>query len=435
MLAFAFSGPALAEENKAYGPLQELVNYQCKQGCPPNEPNCRTQVLKYTPQGQSAERCIDARCVPNSEGKCVNQCLENGSCTICDLIRVPIGIYKFILSSLGVIALLLFVCGGVKLMFSSGDTAKINAAKKTLIGTATGMGVVLFAWLFVNTMLNVLIKGKLYSQEAGKSASMRVFGFGWDDPCSWIRDEQGNEGGVQQANSIILTEIKKMMVASKNITWAQLNVMKLDGGSSLSDLYTPRLNRCNPQDPSCQKLIKTDPAHYQPYQIYHPQYGGAMYLTAGYMEPYGHAEKNYTVQYVTPQGKIATANGNTGMNLGIDYVVQTPGKAVLSWYQGTVVKAGNTESGYGNRIHIKTHHQIDGKDVYIAYAHLASISLFVNTVGANVGAAQQIGVMGATGGDYAEHVDFQIMYFTDNVFSPNNYKTMVQLPANMIPQP
>lgn len=131
------------------------------------------------------------------------QCLTDGSCDICDLIRVPIGIYKFILSSLGVIALVLFIVGGVKLMHANGDSAKIGSAKKTLIGTAAGMGIVLFAWLGVNTLLNILL-----NQQIGTRATLNFpkanISYVWDDPCSWI----GEKGaGVLTATKVDIVRI------------------------------------------------------------------------------------------------------------------------------------------------------------------------------------------------------------------------------------
>jgi Ca2+-binding RTX toxin-like protein len=143
--------------------------------------------------------------------------------------------------------------------------------------------------------------------------------------------------------------------------------------------------------------------------IYFNVLGEKVEITSGFMEVVeDHSPKDnvYAIYGNNPQKIIAKPDAP--YNLGIDYYVERPDKAVSTWYGGTVTQAGD-EGSYGNRVRIATDvtYKLNGKEyqVFTGYAHLESIGV---KEGDKVNQGDRIGKMGATGGDYDKHVDLRI---------------------------
>jgi peptidoglycan hydrolase-like protein with peptidoglycan-binding domain len=134
---------------------------------------------------------------------------------------------------------------------------------------------------------------------------------------------------------------------------------------------------------------------------------GNLTITEGFLVNGPHSAKN-GVTAILGNGKEYKVPNGSKVNLGIDYVVNEPGNKVKNWFGGTVSDTIRSDSGYGNRVIIKTDQTFNykGKDypVYAHYAHLDSIAV---NKGEKIGVGNSVGVMGNTGGSHGAHVDFR----------------------------
>lgn len=92
-----------------------------------------------------------------------------------------------------------------------------------------------------------------------------------------------------------------------------------------------------------------------------------------------------------------------GFHLGVDFSAP---KGVPIWavYDGLITSIGDRNNGYGNMITIE--HTIANKKIFTAYAHLNSFEDL--TVGQKVSAGDPIGTCGSSGGNYGNHLHFEI---------------------------
>jgi len=95
-----------------------------------------------------------------------------------------------------------------------------------------------------------------------------------------------------------------------------------------------------------------------------------------------------------------------GRHNGTD-ISNNGGAAVYSMNRGTVTVA-SAQGSLGNTVGIRYH--VDGRDFYIVYAHLREIHV---GVGQNVDVGQQIGIVGNTGGPWAEHLHVEVQVDTN----------------------
>lgn len=83
----------------------------------------------------------------------------NVKCDYKQLILLANNIIDFLLRASVVIAMLLFAYAGFQLIFSGGDTGAMSKAKAIFWSAVKGLVWALVAWLIVDTILNVLLKG------------------------------------------------------------------------------------------------------------------------------------------------------------------------------------------------------------------------------------------------------------------------------------
>ncbi|MFA6475303.1 MAG: pilin [Patescibacteria group bacterium] len=102
------------------------------------------------------------------------ECQDAGGCDICDITRVFVNAANLIASILGGLALLMFVAGGLMLIFSAGVETRVETGKKILIGTVTGLAIVFIAWLAVN----IIVRAAALS---GGTSTTKVFSNNWWD--------------------------------------------------------------------------------------------------------------------------------------------------------------------------------------------------------------------------------------------------------------
>lgn len=86
-------------------------------------------------------------------------CICCGDCTLSDALAFGLNIADLILKYLGVAALLLFIYGGVRWIFSGGNPEAIRTGKAVVTGAVTGLAIVLAAFLVVHTVLKTVAPG------------------------------------------------------------------------------------------------------------------------------------------------------------------------------------------------------------------------------------------------------------------------------------
>jgi hypothetical protein len=79
-------------------------------------------------------------------------------CTsLCDLINTFINIVYFLMSiAIFIITPIMFVWGGVMMMFSGANPGALETGKKILTGAVIGLAIVLCSYLLISTILKVL---------------------------------------------------------------------------------------------------------------------------------------------------------------------------------------------------------------------------------------------------------------------------------------
>ncbi|MFA6027411.1 MAG: pilin [Patescibacteria group bacterium] len=159
-----------------YFPNFSSANDQCSDG---GDPYCGSALATCTytlSGGSTCEDCPDGSrptCPSDSsdsstsnstatEFHLVPECATSGeggtsTCTVCDVINTVIGYSKIIMGSLSTMTLLMFVLGGFYWITSSGNEERVQKGKKILIAAITGVIIVAFAWVGVNTIIGVLV--------------------------------------------------------------------------------------------------------------------------------------------------------------------------------------------------------------------------------------------------------------------------------------
>lgn len=117
------------------------------------------------------------------------------TCTVCDVVSAAITAANIMATSLSGIVLLMFVLGGFYMIISHGNEELVTKGRKILTGAVIGIIFVLFAWLIVNTVLRVLVKGSLT-----ESGDVQILSGTWWSPACTIakvtdcdaKDSSGN---------------------------------------------------------------------------------------------------------------------------------------------------------------------------------------------------------------------------------------------------
>lgn len=80
----------------------------------------------------------------------VSSCMNSGNCSLCGFLSIFVNIGRWILSVMGGIALVYFIWAGISLIMSFGNSEKVANARKSIIGSILGIGIILGAWTLVN---------------------------------------------------------------------------------------------------------------------------------------------------------------------------------------------------------------------------------------------------------------------------------------------
>lgn len=88
------------------------------------------------------------------------------SCTIKDLGRLLINIYNFLLGTIGLVAILFIIFGGLRMLywtFLENSSGELEAAKTTVTRAITGLIIALCAFVIVNLAITILQKDTAYT--------------------------------------------------------------------------------------------------------------------------------------------------------------------------------------------------------------------------------------------------------------------------------
>ena len=91
--------------------------------------------------------------VPNSV-KEANGCFKNANKE--GLPNVVIAIINAVIGVLGLVAVIFIIIGGISYMTSSGEAAKIEKAKKTILYAVIGLGICVLAFAIVNFAIGII---------------------------------------------------------------------------------------------------------------------------------------------------------------------------------------------------------------------------------------------------------------------------------------
>ena len=81
---------------------------------------------------------------------------EGPDCNWCTLVDMVNGVIDFIIAMLSVIAIIIMVIAGFRMVTSGGDTGAWESGKKMLTSVIIGIVLVLASWLIVDTLLSML---------------------------------------------------------------------------------------------------------------------------------------------------------------------------------------------------------------------------------------------------------------------------------------
>lgn len=85
-------------------------------------------------------------------------CTGGNQCNICDLITLINKFVTFVMGLMTLIAVILFLYTGYKLVTAQGDPTAVGKARKIFVSTTIGFMLVLSSWLIVDTFMKSLIQ-------------------------------------------------------------------------------------------------------------------------------------------------------------------------------------------------------------------------------------------------------------------------------------
>lgn len=111
-----------------------------------------TAVLVTIPQARAAEES------PILVG-ISSECLGDGKCSLCEMIKVAVNFGVFLIGIVGAVALFFFVYGGFLMLISAGGE-KIQKGKSILINSTIGVAIVLLAYVIVTFAIGAVTQKK-----------------------------------------------------------------------------------------------------------------------------------------------------------------------------------------------------------------------------------------------------------------------------------
>lgn len=90
-------------------------------------------------------------------------CAENGDCSLCDVVDVFINFAALIVDWLGVLAILMFIIGGVWIILAAGNPEKVKRGRQIIFGALGGALLVVSGWVIINFALAALLNADFKS--------------------------------------------------------------------------------------------------------------------------------------------------------------------------------------------------------------------------------------------------------------------------------
>lgn len=117
-----------------------------------------TRKIEHTCRFGQFTKTVECYYSPNSliGGRMRLDCICCGQCDLSDVLAFGLNITDLIFKFLGLVALVLFIYGGIRWIFSGGNPVAIKTGKAVVSGALIGMVIVLVAFLIVQTILKSL---------------------------------------------------------------------------------------------------------------------------------------------------------------------------------------------------------------------------------------------------------------------------------------
>ena len=100
-------------------------------------------------------------------------CRDADGCDICEVTKIFTNGTNFIALGLSATSLLMFVLGGLTLIFSAGNEQRVTRGKQIIVGAVSGIAVIFLAWLTVNFIVRTA------SVSGGTTNTATVFSSEW----------------------------------------------------------------------------------------------------------------------------------------------------------------------------------------------------------------------------------------------------------------
>jgi hypothetical protein len=153
-------------------------------------------------------------------------CGNQGDCTLGDIMTVFINVGNYVIGVIGAVVLLMYVIGGIYLLTSGGSSDRITTGKKYITVSTTGLLIVMFAYLGIQTLNNVI---------RGGSGSLESYVICEPPSTSGISPTAGKACGYNQKCSnegVCMTECELEYI-SHTETWSCVD----RSDSSFTDTY------------------------------------------------------------------------------------------------------------------------------------------------------------------------------------------------------
>lgn len=99
-------------------------------------------------------------------------CQDENGCDICEVTKIFTNAANLISSVLSGLSLLMFVIGGMFMIFSAGNESRVETGKKILVGTVTGLAIIFIAWLGINVLVRTVAL-------SGGTSTNQIFSKNW----------------------------------------------------------------------------------------------------------------------------------------------------------------------------------------------------------------------------------------------------------------
>lgn len=123
-------------------------------------------------------------------------------CSFCDIALIFTNAANIIATAVSGASLLMFIIGGMMMIFSNGNEERVSSGRKILVGTVIGLLIVFLAWFAVNVIV------RLTAQASTGTANDSIFTTQWwqqpachpsETNCSgkYVGDQCGNDGACR----------------------------------------------------------------------------------------------------------------------------------------------------------------------------------------------------------------------------------------------